>query len=279
MKNKKTISILGCGWLGLPLGEALVKDGFYVKGSTTQKAKSFFLYDKGIEPFILKFNPELTGRLAQDFFATNIVIITIPPGMRKNGGSSEQFLERIQNIIKQIVDAKIKHVIFTSSTSVYGNTNELITETTPLNPETDRAKALVEAEKLFLNEKKLKPTILRISGMVGPDRHPGKFFKFSNEKRLGGLTPINLIHLVDVVNIIRKVVIEGKWGQIYNLVSDTHPTKKQFYTFATLNLELPPAIFKKESSFPNRIISNKKVKRSLGYKLIHPDLEALYCED
>ena len=28
------ISILGCGWLGLPLAKALLKNGFSVKGST-----------------------------------------------------------------------------------------------------------------------------------------------------------------------------------------------------------------------------------------------------
>lgn len=29
----KTISILGCGWLGLPLGQHLVQQGYHIKGS------------------------------------------------------------------------------------------------------------------------------------------------------------------------------------------------------------------------------------------------------
>ena len=33
----ETITILGCGWLGLPLAQALTKEGFAVKGSTTKE--------------------------------------------------------------------------------------------------------------------------------------------------------------------------------------------------------------------------------------------------
>jgi 3-hydroxyisobutyrate dehydrogenase-like beta-hydroxyacid dehydrogenase len=33
MKNE-SISILGCGWLGLPLAGELVREGYAVKGST-----------------------------------------------------------------------------------------------------------------------------------------------------------------------------------------------------------------------------------------------------
>ena len=35
--QKETITILGCGWLGLPLAKALVKAGYQVKGSTTRE--------------------------------------------------------------------------------------------------------------------------------------------------------------------------------------------------------------------------------------------------
>jgi len=40
------ISILGCGWLGLPLAKAILENEFSVKGSTTSREKpidSFFL--------------------------------------------------------------------------------------------------------------------------------------------------------------------------------------------------------------------------------------------
>ncbi|WP_258929290.1 hypothetical protein [Flavobacterium davisii] len=49
MKRQK-ISLLGCGWLGLPLAESLIKKGYEIKGSTTNldkipllKQKEFYL--------------------------------------------------------------------------------------------------------------------------------------------------------------------------------------------------------------------------------------------
>ncbi|WP_396187155.1 hypothetical protein [Flavobacterium sp.] len=47
------ISILGCGWLGLPLAKALLENGFAVKGSTTSQEKLSVLENSGIQPFII----------------------------------------------------------------------------------------------------------------------------------------------------------------------------------------------------------------------------------
>ena len=47
------ISILGCGWLGIPLAEALIKNGFSVSGSTTSIEKISLLQNLDVEPFLL----------------------------------------------------------------------------------------------------------------------------------------------------------------------------------------------------------------------------------
>jgi 3-hydroxyisobutyrate dehydrogenase-like beta-hydroxyacid dehydrogenase len=47
------ISILGCGWLGLPLAKVLVKNGFSVKGSTTTQDKILVLKQLGVDPFLI----------------------------------------------------------------------------------------------------------------------------------------------------------------------------------------------------------------------------------
>ena len=49
--QKETITILGCGWLGLSLAQALVKEGYAVKGSTTTEEKLEQLQYAGVEPF------------------------------------------------------------------------------------------------------------------------------------------------------------------------------------------------------------------------------------
>jgi 3-hydroxyisobutyrate dehydrogenase-like beta-hydroxyacid dehydrogenase len=47
------ISILGCGWLGLPLAKTLLENDFSVKGSTTSNDKLSLLENLGIQPFII----------------------------------------------------------------------------------------------------------------------------------------------------------------------------------------------------------------------------------
>ena len=49
----KQISILGCGWLGFPLAQQLMCQGFQIKGATTSESKLSVLQNAGISPFLL----------------------------------------------------------------------------------------------------------------------------------------------------------------------------------------------------------------------------------
>jgi nucleoside-diphosphate-sugar epimerase len=64
----KTISILGCGWLGIPLAETLIQKGFSIKGSTTSANKLSVLQNKGIEPFAISLEADGVEGDIQKFF-------------------------------------------------------------------------------------------------------------------------------------------------------------------------------------------------------------------
>ena len=49
--STKSIAILGCGWLGLPLGKYLVEQGYRVAGSTTRAEKLSTIQAMGMEAF------------------------------------------------------------------------------------------------------------------------------------------------------------------------------------------------------------------------------------
>ena len=55
----KSCSILGCGWLGLPLARYLITRGFNIKGSTTREERMGELQRTGIRPYHLQLGPEL----------------------------------------------------------------------------------------------------------------------------------------------------------------------------------------------------------------------------
>ncbi|MBC7748519.1 MAG: SDR family NAD(P)-dependent oxidoreductase, partial [Methylotenera sp.] len=112
------ISILGCGWLGMPLAKALLQDNFLVSGSTTSKDKLKVFEQQGIMPFLIALSEnETIGNVTAFLENSEILIIDIPPKLR--GSQNENFVSKIKNMIPYIERSLIKNVIFISSTSVY----------------------------------------------------------------------------------------------------------------------------------------------------------------
>ncbi len=127
-----TISVLGCGWLGLPLAETLLKAGYQVKGSTRTKSDLTKLEEKGITSFLLELNPEIRGDGLDSFFDSNILIIDFPPERRHDIVTYHEL--QAVSLIDRIKASPIDRVIFVSSTSVYPDLNREVTETDAQEP-------------------------------------------------------------------------------------------------------------------------------------------------
>lgn len=283
------ISILGCGWLGLPLAKALIENKFLVKGSTTSVAKLSVLENAGIIPFLIVLTPnsnfqssmnnlveeeEKTENLTAFLENSKILIIDIPPKLR--GSEKENFVLKIKNIIPAIEKSTVENLIFISSTSVYGEDNLLVTEETALNPDTESGKQLMETEQLLQSNTNFKTTILRFGGLIGEDRHPVHF--------LAGRThienpnaPINLIHQEDCIGIIMAIIdqIQIKcWNrnEDFNAVTPFHPSRKEYYTQKAIELNLALPEFNSENSTFGKTILSNKTGAFLGYTFKKPKL-------
>jgi len=224
------VSILGCGWLGTTLSKTLKDQGHNVKGSTTSTDK---LDDN--RTHLVKLASAANSVYDPDFFDCDLLVIS--NNVRMN--HEADYLTRINFTIELIKRFNIPKVIFISSTSVYGEPNTIVDETTPPQPETLSSKSLVEAERLFQNEP-FSCTVLRFAGLNGPGRDPGRFFA-GKTGIPNGLAPVNLLHLDDAVGITRQLIAAGSNHQIINAVSPGHPTRMDFYTRAAKqsDLELP----------------------------------------
>ena len=64
------ISILGCGWLGLPLAKALLENSFLVNGSTTSIEKLSVLENSGIQGFQIWFNIPQKDKMSKPYSAS-----------------------------------------------------------------------------------------------------------------------------------------------------------------------------------------------------------------
>jgi len=261
MINK--ISVLGCGWLGLPLAKSLVADRFFVNGSTTSPEKISILRKAEIDPFTINLSATtVQGEIKKFLEKSELLIIDIPPKLK--GDNKDSFIAKIQILIPFIEEAGIKKVIFVSSTSVYSDENPIITETTIPKPATESGKQLWEAEKLLQRNPHFKTTVIRFGGLLGEDRHPIRFLAGKTEIENPD-APINLIHQTDCIGIIKKIIELNCFGEIFNAVSPYHPSRKKYYTQKALELQLPLPEFNHSNHSIGKTITSNKLETILGY--------------
>lgn len=265
------ITILGCGWFGLPLAKSLLSKGYNVKGSTTSATKLKTLKEAEIIPFQIQLNEqEIIGNISDFLHETDVLIIAIPPGLRKEILSSEMtFMNKMKTLIPYIEKSGIQKVLFVSSTSVYGDRFPIVeyTESTQTHPDTESGRQLVLSEKLLQSNIHFKTTVIRFGGLLGEDRHPIKF--------LAGRTqienpdgPVNLIQREDCIGIIIKALdfaCKDKWGETFNAVAPQHPTRKTYYQKKAQQFNLPLPNFVEDTKSKGKIISSKKVETILDY--------------
>ncbi|WP_294964260.1 SDR family oxidoreductase [uncultured Flavobacterium sp.] len=264
------ISILGCGWLGLPLAKALLKKGIAINGSTTSENKLPILKEAGINSFLVNVESEGISESIESFLAeSEILIVDIPPKLRASQSSLAQsemtFVNKIKNLIPFIEKSAVKSVLFVSSTSVYGDDNGFITEETNPNPETESGKQLLLAENLLLENLNFTTTILRFGGLIGEDRHPVKFLA-GKENIENPDAPVNLIHQNDCIGIIEAILSQSKWKEIFNAVAPYHPTRAEYYTQKAAQKNLPLPKFSLQQSNIKKVISSEKIESILDYK-------------
>lgn len=172
----KKVAIVGLGWLGMPLAMSLAARGWQVTGSKTTLDGVEAARMSGIESYPLRLEPELVCE-ADDLDAlldVDALVITLPA--RRSGPGEDFYLQAMQELVDSALAYRIPRIIFTSSTSVYGDAQGVVKENTPRNPVTASGRTLKELEDWLHNLPGTSVDILRLAGLVGPGRHPGRFF-------------------------------------------------------------------------------------------------------
>ncbi|WP_194972832.1 NAD(P)-binding domain-containing protein [Aquiflexum lacus] len=262
-----SVSIIGLGWLGLPLAKALKEKGFQVKGSTTSPEKLDELNTKGISTYLLKLMPHPEGKGFQELFETEILFINIPPRSRTMPETFHP--EQIKFIKSMAIQAGVKKIIYVSSTSVYPDLNGELDETFSLTKNNTGNISLFQAENILLHEPDFDLTIIRFGGLLGVDRIPGRYF--SGKTNVVGDSPVNYIHRDDAVGISSWVIENNLWSQIYNGVAPYHPKRKLVYEKNALDLGFsPPKDYAPVGKTDWKQISSQKIQAT-GYKFQIPD--------
>lgn len=262
----RQISIIGCGWLGLPLAKHLMEANYHIKGSTTSLDKIEFLKSVGVDAFYVELTQEgIKGDIENSLVESEILILNIPPGLRKH--AEKDFVKHISDLILHIENSSIKNVVFISSTSVYadGLSIPTITEDIIPNPNSESGRQLLEVEALLQKNTNFSTTILRFGGLYGADRHPAKYLS-GKTKLKNPNAPVNLIHLDDCIEIIQSLIENAMWNEVFNASTTPHPTRKEYYPSVCKSLNLPLPQFDHTSTSKGKVIDSTKLKQLLNYR-------------
>jgi nucleoside-diphosphate-sugar epimerase len=283
------VLIVGCGYVGIPLGAELVRQGHEVFGLRRSAAAEAELKSAGIQPLggdVTR--PETLVKLPCEF---NWVVNCVAAG-----GDAENYrqvyLQGTRHLIEWLAPNPPKKFVYTSSTSVYGQTDgSAVKESSPAEPLVETAKILRETEKLLLAAvagRKFPAVILRVAGIYGPDRgHAFKQF-LKNEARIegDGSRVLNMIHRDDLIGGIIAALKSGRAGEIYNAVDDEPVTQATFFQWlaATVGKYPPESVPEnteenRKRGATNKRVSNRRLKMELGYQFKYPNFRKGYSAE
>lgn len=172
------------------------------------------------------------------------------------------------NLLKGIIPANIKNIVFISSVSVYGlSSGNLIDENMPLNYNDSYGESKARAEELIINYCKInniRYTILRLPLVIGQNS-PGTIRSMAKAIRFGYYFNINhgdaKKSMVLASDVAKYILPAASIGGIYNLTDGYHPSMGEVSEKIALQL--------KKKYLPNMPIGLAKAFAKTGDYLGH----------
>jgi nucleoside-diphosphate-sugar epimerase len=270
------ILIAGCGYIGAAAAARFRDEGWEVEGWTASADSAAELAQQS--RFAVH-GVDITDAAAVSKAASEFDVVAHSVSSR--GGSEEQYrrlyLEGGRNLLQAFPGATL---IFTSSTSVYGQADgSVVDETSPADPSHEKGRILRETEKLVVDAGGI---VMRLAGIHGPGRSyfltrflDGIGIARGNENRF-----INQVHRDDVVSALGILADRRSEcaGEIYNVVADTPITAQRANEWLSDRLKKPIPSASGTVKLRTRGESNKQVAngklRALGWRPCYPTFEA-----
>jgi len=280
------VTVLGCGYLGLALGERLLDAGHDVVGVRRSESGLERVAERGIEP--RRADATDAADLAA-LPATDAVVYAVSGG--RSGDPRTVYVEGLRAVVDAYGgrDESPERLLYVSSTGVYGDRDgDWVEEETALAPESDRERALVDAERVVAEAAPaagIDGTVVRLAGLYGPDR-------YWTDRYLDGPIVegyVNMVHRDDAAGAIAHLLDgDGAGGATVNVVDDEPVSRWTFADWLAARTGRPEpekrsrAAARDDPAVSRRVLTSKRVAndrlRALGYELEYPTFREGYAD-
>lgn len=239
----KHLGIIGSGWLAQAMARAW-QNQYRLTLTTRNKDKQQELIQQGFDCLIYN--------MGDDFACLADIDCLIIATTSKDLNAHRQLMNQLKN------HPDIP-VLFTSSTSVYPNDGKTHGEDSP-DIKTDHPLYLIEQ----CLQKHPKATVIRCGGLIGPGRHPGRFFQ--NKAIPSPKAPVNLLPLQDAIGVFEHLIEQQITGTTVNACHNEHPLKGEYYPKMAQSIGLPaPEIGHNDN--PGKIVDTRRLTNEFNYSL------------
>lgn len=181
-----------------------------------------------------------------------------------------------------------QHFVYISTSGVYGDCGgALIDETSPLKPQTDRARRRTDAERRLREwgaRSGVRVSILRVPGIYAADRLPvARIERGTPALRPQDDSYVNHVHADDLARMIVAALYRGQANRSYNASDDAPQKMGDYFDLVAdrFRLPRPPRVTRAEarSSIPenlysfmseSRRLANARIKQELKVRLRYP---------
>ncbi|TYO98969.1 nucleoside-diphosphate-sugar epimerase [Geothermobacter ehrlichii] len=280
----KHLFIVGCGDIGRRTARLAMEQGMSVTGVVRSEKSARLAEAMGIRPIVadLMDSDSLDGLPT----AGSLVLYAAPP---PGGGMTDP---KVRHFCQAVTSGEEPtKLVYLSTSGVYGDCGGArVTEETPVNPQTARARRRFDAEttiRRFGEERSVPTVILRVTGIYGP-------FRFALHRIVEGHPLLdereapctNRIHADDLAQVCLAALEKGKDGEIFNVCDGQESTMTHYFNAVAdaFGLPRPPQVSMEEAKKSmnplmlsyfqeSRRMDNSRMRERLGVRLRYPTLE------
>lgn len=261
----KVVSIFAGGYLGVRLAEQLNAEKYQVKVSFRSNPPKKLVSGVTalkcyVEDGVVKGDTSL--------FECDVLVICIPPGFKK--GLADSYPTNISALVEMAQKQQVKHIVFTSSVGIY---TELAVndENSQLELSHYKAKVLYDAEQSVLKSRVNFKHVLRLAGLMGLGRAPGRFRLTIDKENANNV--VNMVMIDDVIDAIMKLIqTPNTANAVFNIVAPHHPSKQTFFRFARSQFDVLDSAIRSVPYGDSKQVDGHFIEQQTEFRYQHRNL-------